>query len=145
MNALIRPSDPVTLQPQPRALSVLSSIPTPRIAPPPSEHCCLHSSRASLLRPNTTSAFWARTLSRAHAGTTRSARRGPCRTLRKVIARTTTKRTRCHSAVSSDDGDEGRSRSGSPSRRARQEPDSERERHLSPPLPDDRAPRGGLA
>jgi hypothetical protein len=61
------------------------------------------------------------------------------------MAQTTTKRTRCDSAVSSDDGDEGRSRSGSPSQRARQEPDSKRERHLWPPLPDDRVPRGGLS
>ena len=48
---------------QPRALCVGSLIPTPRVAPPPSRHCRIHGSRASLLRLNMTFAVCARTAS----------------------------------------------------------------------------------
>ena len=54
------------------------------------------------------------------------------------------KRTSWYSALTDED-DIG-SRSGSPSLRAMLEPDSKKQRqHLSPPSPDDRAPRGRLA
>ena len=61
---------------------------------PPSKHCRIHGSRASLLRLNTTSAVCARTLIHAHAGTACA-----CRGSRKAMARTTTKRTSWHSAL----------------------------------------------
>ena len=44
-----------------------SSIPTLRVASPPSKHSRIHGPRPSLLRPNTTSAIRVRTLTHAHA------------------------------------------------------------------------------
>ena len=126
--------------------SVPFSIPTPHVASLTSKCCHIHGSRASRLRPDTPSAAYSRTLTRAHAGATRSARRGPYRALRKVMVRTITKRTRWLSApmmkiITEADPEAGR-RCGAPC----QEPFSKRQQqHLSPPSPDDRAPRGRLA
>ena len=51
-----------------------------------------------------------------------------------------------HLALSSDEEGDSRSRSGSPSSGATPEPDSKRQQqHVSPPSPDDRTLRGGLA
>jgi hypothetical protein len=50
-------------------------------------------SRASRLRTSTTSVAYVRTLTRAHAGATRSRWRGPCCGLRKVVAWAITKGT----------------------------------------------------
>jgi len=94
-NALIRLSRCPSQQ---RTSSLPFSIPTLHVGSSPSKCRCIHGSRASRLRRNTTSAAYARTLTRVHVGVTRSGRRGPCRALRKVTARTiTTKRTSWYS------------------------------------------------
>jgi len=76
--------------------------------PSPSQPCTsahrrasrIHGSRASRLRRNTTSAAYARTLTRVHVGVMRSGQRGPCCALQKVTARTiTTKRTSWYSVL----------------------------------------------
>ena len=77
---------------QPRASSVPFSIPTPHVGSPPSKRCHTHGSRASRLQRNTTSAAYARTLTRVHGGATRSGRRVPCRASRRATGRTTINR-----------------------------------------------------
>ena len=71
-----------------RASSVPFSIPTPHVGSPPSKRCHTHGSRASRLRRNTTSAAYARTLTRVHGDATRSGRRVPCRASRGATAQT---------------------------------------------------------
>src|SRR5260221_3829409 len=57
------------------------SVPTPYVTSVPNKRCHIHSSRASRLRRNMTSAAYTRTLTCAHAGATRSGRHGPCHTV----------------------------------------------------------------
>ena len=87
---IIRLSRPPSQQ---RTSSVPFSIPTLRVGLLLSKRCRTHGSRASRLRWNMTSAAYARTLIRVHAGAMRSGQRGPCRALRKAMARTITKKT----------------------------------------------------
>ena len=107
--------------------------PNSRVASPPSKHCRMHGSRASLLRPSTTSAVCARTLTALTLA----------RRLAESDGANYNKMNRL--ALSSGDEDEGGSTSGVPSWPATPEPDTERQQPLSPPSPGDHAPRGGLA
>jgi len=88
-NALIRLSRPPSQQ---RTSSVPFSVPTLHIGLLLSKRCRTHGSQASRLRWNITSAAYARTLIRMHAGAMQSGQRGPCRALRKAMARTITKK-----------------------------------------------------
>jgi len=74
--------------PQPKALSMPSSTPTPCIAPPSTQHCHIHSSQASLLQPNTTTSTCTRTLTCAHAGAARLTWHVPVAVREQVIALT---------------------------------------------------------
>jgi hypothetical protein len=75
---------------QQRASSARSSIQTRRAALQPSKRSHIRGSRASRRRPNTTYSACARTLTHAHGGAARSARREPCRASHIIRARTTT-------------------------------------------------------
>ena len=72
--------------PQPKALSMPSSTPTPRITPPLTQRCHIHSSQASLLQLNTTTLTCTRTLTHAHAGAARLTWRMPIAVCKQVIA-----------------------------------------------------------
>jgi hypothetical protein len=122
--------------------------PTPHVGSPPSKRYHIHGSRASRLQRDTTSAAYARALTRAHGGATRSRRRGPCRASRREMVRTINKRTNnWHSTRTTKMTQDKGSRGGSPSLRVTPEPSSKKQQpqHLSPPSADDRATQGGLA
>jgi len=89
-----------------------------------------------------TSAVCAKASTCAHAGVPRSARRVPVVVYKSNSANIN---TRDRVALSFNDEDDNPSRSGSPPWRATPEPDSKRSQYLSPPSPEDRTPRGGLA
>jgi len=130
--------------PQPRASSVSFPIPTLHVAPPPSKHC--HTYMAHGLHGSDRHALCGlrENFDPAHTGATRSVQRGPCGTLRKVMARTITKRDQL--ALSSDDEDVIGGQSGLPSSCATPEPNSKRQQQYpSLSSPDDRALRGGVA
>jgi len=63
-----------------------------------SKRCPIHGSRASWLRRDVTSPTYARTLIRLRANAMRLGRRGLCRALPRVMARTMTKRRSWHPA-----------------------------------------------
>jgi len=114
--------------PQPKALSMPSSVSTPRVALPSSKHCRIHGSRE--LDPRRR---WCSAIREGRA----------CRGSRNVMARTTKKRTSRHLALAMKM--KAGARSGSPSCRATPQPGTRRQQqYLSPSSPDDRAPRGQL-